>query len=87
MYTGKVIGRVVSTEKYETLKDIKLMVVKVIENGEPGKTIVAADATRQAGVGDFVYLIGSKEASFLFRREHLPVDAASAGFIDTYHEV
>jgi microcompartment protein CcmK/EutM len=87
MYTGKVIGNVVSTIKYPTLKGIKLMVVEVIENGKPAKSIVAADATRQAGVGDFVYLIGSKEAMLLFRQELTPVDAAIAGFIDDYKEI
>jgi len=56
--------------------------VETIENGKPAKTIVAADATRQAGPNDLVYLIGSKEASLLFRKKLVPVDAAIAGFID-----
>ena len=86
MYTGKVIGNVVATHKYASLKGIKLMVVETIENKKPAKIIVAADATRQAGVGDFVYLIGSKEAALLFRQEMTPVDAAIAGFIDDYNE-
>lgn len=86
MYTGKVIGNVVSTHKYASLKGIKLMVVETIENGKPAKILIAADATRQAGVGDFVYLIGSKEAALLFRQEMTPVDAAIAGFIDDYNE-
>jgi microcompartment protein CcmK/EutM len=86
MYTGKVVGKVVATHKYETLEGMKLLVVQLIENGEPTKKIVAADATRQAGHGDFVYLIGSKEAALLFRKNLVPVDAAIAGFIDTYNE-
>jgi len=84
MYTGTVIGTVVATKKYETLSGIKLLVVETIENGKPAKIIVAADATRQAGFGDFVYLIGSKEAALLFRQKLVPVDAAIAGFIDRY---
>lgn len=87
MYTGTVIGTVVATKKYETLSGIKLLVVETIENGKPSKVIIAADATRQAGFGDFVYLIGSKEASLLFRQKLVPVDAAIAGFIDTYDVV
>ena len=87
MYTGTVIGTVVATKKYESLSGIKLLVVETIENGKPAKVIVAADATRQAGFGDFVYLIGSKEASLLFRQKLVPVDAAIAGFIDTYDVV
>lgn len=86
MYTGKVIGTVVATRKDAALHGIKLLVVETIENGKPAKAIVAADATRQAGPDDFVYLIGSKEAAFLFRQKLTPVDAAIAGFIDEYNE-
>ena len=82
MYTGRVIGTVVATKKYETLEGIKLLLVETIENGKPAKVIVAADATRQAGPNDLVYLIGSKEASLMFRQKLIPVDAAISGFID-----
>ena len=47
---------------------------------------MAADSTRMAGEGDFVYLIGSKEAARMFRKEFTPVDAAIVGFIDSYRE-
>ncbi len=86
MYTGKVVGCVVASHKYESLEGIKLMVVDVIDKGKKVKTIIAADATRQAGQGDFVYLIGSTEASLLFRTPMVPVDASITGFIDTYNE-
>ena len=68
------------------MEGIKLLLVDVIENGQVVKKIVAGDATRQAGYGDFVYLVGSKEASLLFRKKLLPIDAAIAGFVDTYNE-
>ena len=88
MYTGKVIGSVVSTIKDEGLKGVKLLVVQVIENGEPTRVIIAGDATRPAGTGDFVYLIGSKEASLIFREKDVkvPCDAAIGGFIDDFNE-
>jgi len=86
MYTGKVVGSVVSTVKDAKLKGIKLLVVQMIENGKPTKLIVAADQTRQAGADDFVYLIGSKEASLIFRDGLVPADAAIVGFIDQYNE-
>lgn len=86
MYTGKVIGNVVATVKNEALGGEPLLVVQVIENGKDAKRIVAADATRQAGLGDFVYLIGSKEAARMFRKDLMPVDAAIVGFIDDYRE-
>ncbi|MDR1929476.1 MAG: ethanolamine utilization protein EutN [Treponema sp.] len=87
MYTGRVTGTVVATVKEENVRGIPFLTVKLIENGKEAGTIVAADATRQAGPGDFVYLIGSKEAAKMFRKDLTPVDAAIVGFIDTYNEV
>ena len=86
MYTGEVAGSVVATVKVPNLEGIPLLAVRVIENGEPKGVIVAADSTRQAGRGDFVYLIGSKEASRMFRNILPPADAAIVGFIDEYRE-
>ena len=86
MYTGIVSGTVVATVKEENLKGIPFLTVKLIENGKEAGSIVAADSTRQAGPGDFVYLIGSKEAAKMFRKDLTPVDAAIVGFIDTYNE-
>jgi ethanolamine utilization protein EutN len=85
MYTGKVIGSLVSTKKYEALKGIKLLVVQVYENQKPGKVIIAADATRVAGHGDYVYLIGSREAAMAFGKGLTPVDAGIVGIIDQYN--
>jgi ethanolamine utilization protein EutN len=87
VYTGRVTGTVVATVKEENLEGIPFLTVKLIENGKEAGTIVAADSTRQAGPGDFVYLIGSKEAAKMFRKDLCPVDAAVVGFIDTYNEV
>lgn len=88
MYTGKVVGSVVCTQKDPALVGIKLKLVDVIENGKVVKTIIASDATRQAGNGDLVYLIGSKEATmpFLDVNKLTPVDASIMGFIDEYNE-
>lgn len=86
MYTGEVVGTVVATIKEENLLNIPLLVVQLVENGKKTKMIVAADSTRQAGRGDFVYLIGSKEAARVFRKKLTPADAAIVGFIDTYRE-
>ena len=86
MYTGEVVGSVVATVKDPGLEGIPLLVVRLIENGLPKNMIVAADSTRQAGRGDFVYLIGSKEAALMFRNISPPADAAIVGFIDDYRE-
>jgi microcompartment protein CcmK/EutM len=87
MYTGKVAGSVVSTVKDENLKGVKLLVVQLIENGAPKGYEVSADATRQAGQGDFVYLIGKREATYPFKEcKMIPVDSAIVGFIDKFNE-
>ena len=86
MYTGKVVGTVAASVKEIGLEGIPLLVVCKIENGKDAGLIVAADSTRQAGHGDFVYLIGSREGSRMFRKPLVPVDAAIVGFIDEYRE-
>jgi microcompartment protein CcmK/EutM len=87
MYVGKVVGSVVCTVKDENLKGVKLLVVRKIENGKEKDLIVSADGTRQAGNGDFVYLIGSKEACLPFRElKMIPVDSSIVGFIDRINE-
>ncbi len=87
MYTGRVEGTVVSTVKDERLTGIKLLAVRLIENGKDKNLIVAGDATRQAGIGDFVYMIGRKEAAMMFGvNPEPPVDVAIVGFIDDYNE-
>ena len=84
MYEGKVVGSVVSTVKDPSLVGVKLLIVELIENGQPAGLIVAADGTRQAGPGDWVYLIGSREATLPFPEQRLiPVDSSIIGFIDS----
>lgn len=86
MYTGVVTGTVVTTVKDSALAGVPLLVVRKIEDGKQGDLIIAADHTRQAGMGDYVYMIGSKEAARIYRIDRIPVDVAIVGFIDTYNE-
>lgn len=86
MYAGVVAGSVVATVKDPGLEGIPLLVVRKIENGKEVGLVVAADHTRQAGLGDYVYMIGSKEASRIFRGQRIPTDVSIVGFIDTYNE-
>ena len=86
MYTGIVVGKVVSTVKEENLMNIPLLIVRKIEDGKEKGLVVAADSTRMAGEGDYVYMIGSKEAARMFRKTYTPADVAIVGFIDSYRE-
>ena len=82
---GVAVPAAVATVKEPNLENIPLLVVQLIEKGKKTKMIVAADSTRQAGKGDFVYMIGSKEAGRMFRTKRTPADSAIVGFIDSYN--
>jgi ethanolamine utilization protein EutN len=83
MYLGEVIGTVVATQKYEGLEAAKLMLVQPLDEAKKpnGPKQVAVD-TVQAGVGDFVYLVGSREATLALPVTFVPVDAAIVGIVD-----
>ena len=83
MNMGKVVGSVVCTVKTPTLEGIKLMVVRQIVNGEEKGLIIACDGTRQAGIGDIVYMIGRAEAALMIdRKAPPPSDTTICGIID-----
>lgn len=83
MKFGKVIGRVVSTAKHESLEGIKLLLVQPLDENLNivGDAIVAAD-TIQSGLGDIIYFETSKEAGKVIDTVMNPVDAAIMGKID-----
>lgn len=83
MFLGRVVGSVVCTVKTPTLRGVKLMVVRQIVNGADKGLIIACDGTRQAGVGDVVYMIGRKEAALILDLDAPPPsDLTIAGIID-----
>jgi ethanolamine utilization protein EutN len=83
MQIGCVIGTVVLSMKNETLNGIKLLVVQPLSSTrEPvGRAIVAADSSG-AGVGEDVFFVRGKEASFPFFPVEVPVDAGIVGIVD-----
>lgn len=84
MYTGKVIGTIVCSQKYETLVGKKILLVQVIENGKPTKQTIALDGIGVAGEGDFVYLVSGREAALPFgKMTDTPVDATIIGIVDS----
>jgi microcompartment protein CcmK/EutM len=80
---GRVIGDVVVTRKDEQLTGIKLLLLQPLTPArEPaGRPIVAADAAG-TGVGEEVFFVRGKEASFPFYPALPPVDAAIVGIVD-----
>ena len=83
MNIGKVVGTVVCTVKTPSLEGVKLLVVRQIVNGVEKGLLIACDGTRQAGVGDVVYMIGRKEAALILSKEDPPPsDVTIVGIID-----
>jgi microcompartment protein CcmK/EutM len=83
MQLAKVIGDVVVTRKDENLTGIKLLVVQPLtpERQPAGKPLVAVDAVG-AGIGEEVFFVRGKEASFPFYPVEAPVDAGIVGIVD-----
>ena len=84
MYLGLVIGRCVATQKADGLKGIRMLVVQPMsEEWKPiGRREIACDSV-QAGPGDRVFLVGSREASLSLENTFVPVDAAIVGIVDS----
>jgi len=83
MQIAKVIGDVVATMKDKNLNGIKLMLLQPLDpDGKAtGRTLVAVDAIG-AGVGETVFFVRGKEASFPFHPVEVPADAGIVGIVD-----
>jgi ethanolamine utilization protein EutN len=83
MQLARVIGNVVVTRKDESLTGLKLLVIQPLTPArEPaGRTLVAVDAMG-AGVGEEVFFVRGKEASFPFYPVEVPTDAGIVGIVD-----
>ena len=84
MKLGRVIGTVVATCRYEGLDGVKLLVVQPLDVGlkPKGRPEVAADATAQAGPGELVFVVASREAAQALPEVFVPVDLAITGIVD-----
>ena len=83
MQLAKVLGDVVMTRKDENLNGRTLLVLQPIaaDGSAAGRTLVAVDAVG-AGVGETVFFVRGKEASFPFHPAEVPVDAGVVGIVD-----
>jgi microcompartment protein CcmK/EutM len=83
---GLVIGSVVATRKDANLAGVTLLVVQPLtpERQPSGRPIVAADSVG-AGVGEEVFFVRGKEASFPFYPVEAPVDASVVGIVDHWN--
>ena len=83
MQLARVIGDVVVTRKDENLAGITLLVLQPIaaDGSTIGRTLVAVDSVG-AGVGETVFFVRGKEASFPFYPAEVPADAGIVGIVD-----
>jgi microcompartment protein CcmK/EutM len=83
MQTARVVGTVVATVKDANLASHKLLVLQPVAPDQTpvGRTLVALDAVG-AGVGEFVFFVRGREASFPFLPGEPPTDACVVGIVD-----
>lgn len=84
MYLAKVVGTVVATQKSESLRGVKLLVIQPIDsNGiEYGAPLVSVD-TVGAGTGETVFVAKSKEGAMPLSDPNAPIDAGIIGIVDS----
>jgi len=83
MQLARVVGDVVSTRKDANLTGLKLLIVQplTLDRQPVGSALVAVDSVG-AGVGEEVFFVRGKEASFPFYPVEPPVDAGIVGIVD-----
>ena len=85
MQLARVIGDVVITRKDPNLIGVTLLVLQPLapDGSAVGRTLVAVDSMG-AGVGETVFFVRGKEASFPFYPVEVPADAGVVGIVDSY---
>ena len=83
MQLARVIGDVVASRKEPAFDGIPLLVIQPIaaDGTDIGRPIVAVDSVG-AGVGERVFFVRGKEASFPFYPKEVPADAGIVGIVD-----
>jgi ethanolamine utilization protein EutN len=86
MQLARVIGTVVVNRKDENFTNAALLLVQPLtpEREPAGRPLVAVDCVG-AGVGEEVYFVRGKEASFPFLPAEPPVDAGIVGIVDHWY--
>ena len=85
MQLARVIGDVVATRKDPAFESTTLLLIQPIgsDGKDVGRALVAVDSVG-AGVGETVFFVRGKEASFPFFPTEVPADAGVVGIVDHY---
>ncbi|MBU5668832.1 EutN/CcmL family microcompartment protein [Peptoniphilus sp. MSJ-1] len=83
MVIAKLVGKIWSTRKYDSLNGLKFMLVELTEGIDKGKRIVAVD-TIGAGDGETVLITQGSSARLALEEFNspLPIDAVIIGIVD-----
>lgn len=86
MRLARIIGTVVATIKNETIDGKKILILKNLDSSRRthGAAFLALDSVG-AGIGEDVFYIRGKEASFPFLPAEVPVDITIVGIVDRIH--
>lgn len=84
MLLGKVIGTLTPAIVFAGLEGVPMLLVQPLNKYQEadGEPIVAADATRMAGLGEIIYYEGGREAAMALEKWFVPVDHTIIGIVD-----
>ena len=85
MQLARVIGNVISTHKDQSLTGHKLLVLQPVTplRTDIGRAVVAVDSVG-AGVGEEVFFVRGREATFPFLPDQVTTDANVVGIVDQW---
>jgi ethanolamine utilization protein EutN len=88
MQLARVIGDIVATRKEPAFEGVTLLMIQpiTVDGRDAGRPLVAVDSVG-AGVGEHVFFVRGKEASFPFYPVEVPADAGIVGIIDHWSSV
>jgi ethanolamine utilization protein EutN len=88
MQLARVIGDIVATRKEPAFEGLKLLLIQPVnaDGQDAGRPLVAVDAVG-AGVGERVFFVRGKEASFPFHPTEVPADAGIVGIVDHWSTI
>ena len=83
MQLAKVIGTVVATTKEQALNGLKILMIQPLTDElKPSGGPIAAIDVVQAGPGDLVHWVTSREATLALPEPNVAVDATVTGIVD-----